>query len=343
MAWRDGVKDGVEDGVEDGVTDGVTDASGTASRSPPPRALVVAAFAALYVIGGSTFLGQRYVMHGGFTAFTASGLRMLTAGTIMLVWLLARGVPLAPRRAWPDLAISGTFLFVGGNAMSMIASGAVDSGLVALLTATAPFWLTIGAAQLPGGERPSPAGVFGIVLGFVGLAVIISPSLRGGGSAAGIMAAAISPVAWAIGGLWARQRLPGLPAMTIASHQMLFGTVPLLAIGLLRGEWADLHPTTSGFIALGYLVVCGNLITYNSFVFLMAHVPAAKASTYAYVNPVIAVLLGWWLAGERISSRGLIGAAAILAGVVLVNLAQVYRRGDRAAAAALTGAARRLE
>jgi drug/metabolite transporter (DMT)-like permease len=321
------------------------DGPGSASRtSPPPsRALVLAAFAALYVIGGSTFLGQRYVMHGGFTAFTASGLRMLLAGSIMLVWLLARGAPLAPRRAWPDLAISGTFLFVGGNAMSMIASGSVDSGLVALLTATAPFWLTIGAAQLPGGERPSAAGVLGILLGFVGLAVIISPGMNGGGSAAGILAASISPICWAIGGLWARQRLPGLPAMTIASHQMLFGTVPLLAIGLVRGEWADLHPEPSAFVALGYLVVCGNLISYNSFVFLMAHVPAAKASTYAYVNPVIAVLLGWWLADEHISSRGLVGAAAILAGVVLVNLAQVVRRAERARDAALTGAARRLE
>lgn len=288
------------------------------------------------------FLGQRYVMHGGFTAFLASAMRMLVAGTIMLAWLLARGGAIAPRRCWPDLAISGTFLFVGGNGVSMIASGAVDSGLVSLLTATAPFWLTIGAAQLPGGERPSAAGVVGILLGFAGLVVIVGPTLSGGGSAIGIMAAAVSPVCWAIGALWARQRLPGLPSMTIASHQMLLGTIPLMAIGLVRGEWADLAPERSGLVALGYLVIGGNLISYNSFVFLMAHVPAAKASTYAYINPVIAVFLGWWIAGEQISSRGLVGAAAILAGVVVVNLAQVYRHG-RTAPSTLAGAIRRLE
>jgi len=311
--------------------------------SPPSRARVLLAFAALYLIGGSTFLGMRYVMHGGFTAFLASGFRMLVAGSIMLAWLLARGGNLAPRRHWPDLAISGTFLFVGGNATSMIASETVDSGLIALLTATAPFWLTLGAAQLPGGERPSAAGLFGILLGFAGLTVIVGPNLSGGGSAVGIVAAAISPVSWAIGGLWARYRLAGLPAMTIASHQMLLGTVPLLAIGLARGEWADLAPEQSAYLALAYLVICGNLISYNSFVFLMAHVPAARASTYAYVNPVIAVFLGWWLADEHISPRGLVGAAAILAGVVLVNLAQVHRRGARSPSPALTGAARRLE
>ncbi len=313
-----------------------------AQQSPPPRALILLAFAALYVIGGSTFLGMRYVMHGGFTAFLGSGFRMLIAGAIMLVWLLARGGALAPRRCWLDLAISGTFLFVGGNATSMIAAETVDSGLIALLTATAPFWLTLGAAQLPGGERPSAAGVLGILLGFLGLAVIIGPSLSGGGSPGGIVAAAISPISWAIGGLWARYRLRDLPAMTIASHQMLFGTIPLLAIGLARGEWAQLQPEPSAYIALAYLIVCGNLISYNSFVFLMAHVPAAKASTYAYVNPVIAVFLGWWIADEHISPRGLVGAAAILAGVVLVNLAQVYRRAGPASPV-LTGAARRLE
>lgn len=313
-------------------------------RSPgaPSPALILLAFAALYIIGGSTFLGMRYVMQGGFTAFLASGIRMFVAGSLMLAWLLARGGRLAPRSAWPDLAISGTFLFVGGNATSMIAAETVDSGLIALLTATAPFWLTLGAAQLPRGERPSAAGVIGILLGFTGLAVIIGPNLGGGGSTGGILAAAISPVSWAIGGLWARHRLPALPSMTIASHQMLFGTIPLIAIGLARGEVADLSPVPTAYLALGYLIVCGNLISYNSFVFLMAHVPAAKASTYAYVNPVVAVFLGWWIADEHISTRGLVGAAAILTGVLLVNLAQMNRRGVTVSPA-LPGAARRSE
>jgi drug/metabolite transporter (DMT)-like permease len=297
-----------------------------AGRSPT-RVQIVLAFAALYLVGGSIFLGQRVVMHGGFTAFLASGVRMLFAGGLLLGWSIARGGRIAPRSAWLDLAISGSLLFVGGNALSMIASETVDSGLVALLTATCPFWLTLGAAWLPGGDRPSGLAAFGIALGFAGLAIIVVPGLQGGGSATAILAAAISPIAWAAGGLWARHRLSALSPMTIASHQMLLGAAPLLAIGLGRGELAHVAPTGDAVLALGYLIVFGNLISYRAFVFLMRHVAAAKVSTYAYINPIVAVWLGAWLAGERIPPRSLVGAAAILAGVVLAHLAQVTRRG----------------
>lgn len=296
-------------------------------RPPASRARVVLAFASLYFFGGSTFLGMRVVMHGGFTAFLGSGARMFVAGAIMVGWSLARGGAIAPRRHWLDLAISGAFLFAGGAALSMFATETVDSGLVALLSATCPFWLTLGAAKLPHGERPSAGGMFGILLGFAGLALIVGPKLAGGGSATAILAAAISPLSWAIGGLWAKHRLSTLSSMTIASHQMLLGTIPLVAIGLARGELAHLAPGPDAVLALGYLIVFGNLISYSSFIFLMTHVPAAKASTYAYVQPVVAVFLGWSLAGEHIAARALLGAAAILAGVVLVNVARVNRSG----------------
>lgn len=297
------------------------------SVAPPHRMRIALAFAALYVIGGSTFLGQRVVVHGGFTPFLGAGLRMAIAGCLLLGWSRLRGVTLAPRRTWLDLAISGTFLFVGGNALSMIASQTVASGLVALLAATCPFWLTLGASRLPGGERPTATAILGMALGFAGLVVVVAPGIAGGGGGPAILAAAVSPVAWAIGALWARYRLAGLSTAVIASHQMVFGTLPLIAIGLARGEWAQLDPRPDGIAALGFLVVCGNLITYSSFVFLLARVAAAKVSTYAYVNPVVAVILGRVLADEHIALRGLIGAAAIIAGVVLVNLAQIRRRG----------------
>lgn len=176
-------------------------------------------------------------------------------------------------------------------------------------------------------KRPTATAIFGMVLGFAGLVAVVAPSVAGGGSGAAILAAAISPLAWVIGALWARHRLTGLPTAMIAGHQMVFGTLPLIAIGLVRGEWAQLDPRPDGIVALGYLVVCGNLITYSSFVFLLPRVAAAKVGTYAYVNPVVAVILGWLLADERIDPRGLIGAAAIVVGVALVNLAQIRRRG----------------
>ncbi|HET9627349.1 MAG TPA: EamA family transporter [Kofleriaceae bacterium] len=292
----------------------------------PSRAQIVLAFAAMYLVGGSVFLGQRVAMHGGLTAFLTSGARMALAGAILLAWSCARGGGIAPRRTWLDLAISGSLLFVGGSALSMIASDRIPSGLVALLTASVPFWIALGAAALPGGERPSGLGAFGLGLGFAGLAIVIVPTVHGDASASGIVIAVISAVAWAAGSLWARHRLRALPAMTIASHQMLFGALPLLAIGLSRGELGQLAPTGDALLALGYLIIFGNLITYQAFVFLMNHVAPAKVSTYAYINPILAISLGAWLAGERLPAHGVLGAIAILAGVALTNLAPRGRR-----------------
>lgn len=292
----------------------------------PSRAQIILAFAAMYLVGGSVFLGQRVAMHGGLTAFLTSGVRMAFAGAILLAWTRTRGGGLAPRGTWLDLAISGSLLFVGGSALSMLATDRIASGLVALLTATVPFWITIGAALLPGGERPASLGALGLVLGFAGLAIVIVPTVHGDATASGIAISLISAVAWAAGSLWARYRLRALPAMTIASHQMLFGALPLIAIGLGRGELAQLAPTGDGLLALAYLIVFGNLIAYLAFVFLMNHVSPAKVSTYAYINPILAIALGSWLAGEHLPANGLVGAAAILAGVALANFSSRSRR-----------------
>ncbi|HET9627346.1 MAG TPA: EamA family transporter [Kofleriaceae bacterium] len=295
------------------------------------RGVIVLAFAAMYLVGGSVFLGQRVAMHGGLTPFLTSGVRMAIAGAILLAWARARGHRVAPRTAWRDIAISGTLLFVGGAALSMLASQTLDSGLIALITATTPFWITLGAAALPGGERPSSLGALGIGLGFVGLVIVVAPTVHAsGGAPLAIAAAAGSVVAWAAGSVWARHRLRGLPAMTVASHQMLCGAVPLIAIGVGRGELATLAPTGPGVLALGYLIVFGNLITYQAFVFLMSRAPASTVATYAFVNPIVALALGAWLAGERLPTHGALGALVLLAGVVLAHLAQVTR--TRAAA-----------
>jgi drug/metabolite transporter (DMT)-like permease len=296
-----------------------------APAAPRPRLTILVAFAVLYVVWGSTFLGMRYAVRGGMTPFLGAAARTLGAGGLMLAWARARGHRPVPRRCWPDLALSGALMFVGGGALSMFAAQAVDSGLVALLSATAPLWLTLGAAHLPGGERPSPRGWAGIALGFAGLALVLAPGLRGGQTGAGLIAGAVSPVGWTAGALWARQRLGGLTPLAIASHQMLFAAGALLLVGVARGELGALHPTGSAWLALGYLMLFGNLLGFTAFVFLMAHAPAARVATYAYVNPLVALFLGWWIAGEPIGPRALAGAAVIVAGVALTNTARVRR------------------
>jgi len=275
--------------------------------------MIAPAFFVLYVVWGSTFLAMGSVVHGGIPPLLATGARLLFAGGILLAWHVHRGGRIAPRATWPGLAGSGALMFVGGSGLSMIALRTVDSGLVALLSASMPVWMAIAAR-----ERLVPLAKVGIALGLAGLVLVLQPGLAGG-SVVGLVAGALSPIAWVAGALWSRSRLRALPAAALAGHQMLFAAAVAFAIGIARGEPADLAPTGDAVLALGYLVVFGNVLGYTSFVYLMARVPAAKVATYAYVNPVIAVVLGWLVAGEQLAPRVLAGAAVVLVGVALVN------------------------
>jgi len=298
------------------------DRSFTRPSGRPPTALIVAAFAALYILWGSTYAAMHILMHNGFTPFFTAGMRMTTAGSLMCAWLVSRGHAAIGRRDIVALVGSAALLMIGGNALTMVASKLVPSGLIALLGATTPFWLAVGGFLLDG-EQLSPIGIAGVVAGFSGV-YILSSNLEGTASGWGIAASLFASFFWALGGLWGR-RLPHLRATVVSAYQMLFGGLMLLVVGTLRGEPAQLAPTIAGWEAFAYLVVCGSLLGFNAFVFLLANVPAAKVATYAYVNPVIAVGLGWVLLGETITPRVAVGAAVILGGVVLVNAAKVKR------------------
>jgi drug/metabolite transporter (DMT)-like permease len=290
----------------------------------PPRSdrlRIALAFGALYVIWGSTFVAMGCVVRDGIPPFLATGARLLLSGGILLAWGVARGAGRIPTRVIGDLALAGALMFVGGSALSMYAVRTVDTGLVALIAATTPFWMALASARSVSGERLSASGSVGIGIGFVGLAVAIGPQLAGDGP--GIAAAVLSPVSWVAGSVWTRDRLGDIPATTIAGYQMLFGASLSIAVGLAHGELAQLAPTVEAAGALGYLAVFGSVLGYTSFVFLMARVSAAKVSTYAYVNPVVAIALGWWIAGERLAPHVLAGAGVVVMGVVLVNTARV--------------------
>jgi len=284
--------------------------------------LILAAFAALYVLWGSTYAAMHILVRNGFTIFFSAGLRMVTAGAIMWLWLLARANTRIARRDLVPLIGSAMLLMIGGNALTMIASQSVPSGLIALLGATTPFWLAAGSFVLDG-ERLPASGIAGIVAGFTGV-YILSSELAGAVSAWGIALSLLASFFWSLGGLWGR-RLKHLQASAISTYQMLFGGIMLLAIGTARGEPAQLAPTAAGWVALAFLIICGSLLGFNAFTFLMSRVPAAKVATYAYVNPMIAVALGWLLFDETITMRTVLGAGVILGGVVLVNAAKVKR------------------
>jgi drug/metabolite transporter (DMT)-like permease len=277
------------------------------------------AFLALYVFWGSTYLGIHYLLVGGFTPFLGAGIRMGIAGGLLLAYVRLRGLPGPSLREMRELAVAGGFLFVGGNGLVMLAQQSLPSGLAATLIATTPFWMTGLERFVPGSARPSVVATAGIAIGFAGVAVLLGPRLSGGSNLA-IVCILLAPILWSIGGLWAKHRLRGVPPLTVTAYEMLFAAMMLGAVGWVRGEAPDLAPTATGYLALAYLVVFGSLFGFSAFVYLMAKVPSAKVATYSYVNPVIAVFLGWAIASETLTVRSLLGTAVIVIGVSLVNL-----------------------
>ncbi len=290
------------------------------------RLSLVLAFASLYVLWGSTYLAIHYLLAGGFTPFLGAGLRMLVAGLILLSYLRMRGVPLLSGRDTIEAAVAGGFLFVGGNGLVMVAQQWLPSGLAATLIATTPFWMAGLERLLPGGERISGPTIIGIAVGFLGVALLVWPRLSvTGSSVAGVVALLVAPSLWSVGALWAKHRLAHRAPLSVTAYEMLLSAPMLAFTGLVRGELADLAPQPSGWLALAYLIVFGSLMGFSAFVYLMANVPAAQVATYSYVNPAIAVLLGWLLADERLSGQTLAATAIIILGVALVTLAPRLR------------------
>lgn len=299
----------------------------TAPAQAPARAagLAVAfALAIVYVVWGSTYLGIRFALEGGWPPLTAvSGGRFIAAGVAMYAFLRWRGVAAPTRAQWKNLAVMGLLLLLLGNGCVVLAEQSVSSGLAAVAVASVPLWMGVFGAIF--GQRPTRIEWLGIAIGFVGVVW-----LNAGGSLAaspsGLVLLLVAPLGWAFGSVWSRGRdLP--PPFMAAAGQMLCGGVLLLVAGLLRGENPLAStPTAHGMLALAYLAVFGSIVAFSTYVWLLHHVRPALVSSYAYVNPVIAVALGAWLAGERFGAHELGAMAVILAGVVIITLARVMRR-----------------
>lgn len=293
------------------------------NASPPPsvavpvRGLAVAmALLAVYVIWGSTYLGIRFALEGGYPPLLMGGGRFLLAGALMYGVLRWRGEPAPTKRQWMALALMGALLMGLGNGMVTIAEQWVTSGLAAVAVASMPLWM--GLFTTLRGERPSRNEWIGMAIGFVGVVWLNAGSALAA-SPQGLVALLIAPVAWAFGSVWSRGRDLPSPFMSAAGQMLCGGAMMLLAGGLL-GERMHSAPTTHGTLAVAYLVTFGSIIGFSAYIWLLRHVRPALASSYAYINPPIAVLFGAWLAGERFSVHALGAMVVILAGVVIVTL-----------------------
>jgi drug/metabolite transporter (DMT)-like permease len=291
----------------------------------PPRWRVVTAFAAVYLIWGSTYLAIRIAIET-MPPFLMAGVRFLIAGALLYAWIRWRGTPRPARSHWLAATLVGGLLLLGGNGGVVWAEQRVPSGLTALLIATVPLWMVLLNWLRPGGVKPSNGVISGLTLGFIGITLLVGPGELAGGNHVDSLGAAVlifASLLWAAGSLYSRRaQLPTSPLLATAM-EMLAGGALLLTAGLLAGEWTRFAPSAlslRSWLALSYLIVFGALIGFTAYIWLLRVSTPARASTYAYVNPVVAILLGWAFAGEPLTARTLLAAAIIVAAVVVITM-----------------------
>lgn len=296
----------------------------------PSRSRIWAALATVYVIWGSTYLAIRYAIGAGtgqrgLPPLLMGGVRFFLAGALMFAFTAGRrhndGEPdPLGRKQWVACALVGLALLLGGNGMVMLAQRTVDSGIAAVAVAIVPIWTAL-LGLLLGGERLPRIGVVGLAVGFVGAAVLANPSGADRIDPRGIALLIAATLSWAIGSYYARGApLPRRP-LVMTSMEMMAGGAGLFVAGLVSGEVGDVALGEVGWTAwagAAYLVVFGSMVAFTAYAWLLRNARLSLVTTYAYVNPAVAVLLGALFLNERLTGRALLASALILAGVALV-------------------------
>ncbi|MET4731150.1 drug/metabolite transporter (DMT)-like permease [Lysobacter enzymogenes] len=301
-------------------------------RAPGPLA-VGFALASVYVLWGSTYLGIRFALES-YPPFLLGAARMFLAGAIMYVVLRWRGAAAPTRKQWRTLWVLSIFMVLLSNGLVNLAETQVDSGLAAIAVASMPLFA--GVFAMLRGRHPAKIEWIGLAVGFAGV-VWLNAGGKLSASTLGLVCLIVAPIAWAWGSIWSRDLDLPSPFMA-ASAQMLTGSAWMLGAAAVSGERIHEWPTFSATAALLYLVVAGSIFGFTAYIWLLHHVRPALATSYAYVNPPIAVLFGALLAGERFTSHDLGAMAVILVGVVIITLAKA-RAGKTAVAAAAPAAA----
>jgi drug/metabolite transporter (DMT)-like permease len=292
----------------------------------PHKVKLIVAFAVLYVVWGSTYLGIRIGLDAALPPALFAGTRLTTAAIILLAFARMRGTSL--RIPWRDFRIVSTvglFLLVGGMYFTFLAERSIPSGLAALIVALLPLWTALAEYLLPGMERPSARGVLGLVVGFSGLGILMVPRLTGLHGTReefiGIGIQVLGTWLWTTGSLYSKRNPVKTDALVATGYEMGVAGVVLLGIGTVVGEWPKFVLTPGGIGAIIYLSVMGSCVAFTAFVWLLRNAPASKVMTYAYVNPVIAVFLGWIVLHEPVDGWVVAGMAVIVAGVALTTSA----------------------
>jgi drug/metabolite transporter (DMT)-like permease len=288
--------------------------------------LLIVAFAAVYVLWGSTYLAIKYVIET-LPPFISAGARFLLAGaTLFIVGRFSKDYEKPTLTQWRSSAVVGTLLFLGGNGGVVIAEHHITSGLAALLVATEPFWVVLLSWLWLKGARPDWRVTLGLLIGFVGVYLLMDGgavrAVSGTNQLFGMILVIAAGLCWATGSIYG-VRAPASKSPILASGmQLLAGGSALLLAGTLMGEWTGFEISVvsrHSWFALAYLLVFGSLIAFTAYSWLLKNARPAMVATYAYVNPVIAVILGWAIAGESFTGRTLLGAGVIVGSVALIT------------------------
>ena len=296
--------------------------------SPATKKRALIAWVVVCLVWGTTYLAIRIALET-IPPMLMAAIRWIAAGLVLVGVLAARGERLPGMRAWPALALLGILLLGFGNGGVVWAELTVPSGLTAVLVATVPFWMVGIDAISRDGERITARRALGLLVGFAGIVLLVWPDidLRGGGRGRGFLVGVactqIAGLGWALGSAYARRRgraeAAGENVLATAAFEMLFGGIALLIVGLALGEQSHLVFTPRSAGALGYLIVFGAITGFAAYAYALKHLPVATVSLYAYVNPIIAVVLGTLVLREPFSARMGVAAAVVLAGMALVR------------------------
>lgn len=283
------------------------------------------ALLALYIVWGSTYLGIKVAIET-IPPFFHAGIRFLISGIILVVWQRAAGQSMPTRRQWMSTAIIGILLLLGGNGLVAWAEQFIPSGIAALIIGSSPMFLVLAEALRPGGVKPNWQAIVGLLIGFTGIFILVGPSNISGSATKinpfGVAALLSACLFWATGSIYSKNAdLPKSSLMTTGA-QMLTGSVGLFVVSVLTGElskWDPAGVSMRSIYGLSYLIFVGSLIGFASYGWLLQNAPISLVATYAYVNPIVAVLLGSWFASEKLEPHIWLATAIIIGSVMFIN------------------------
>lgn len=283
------------------------------------------ALLALYIVWGSTYLGIKVAIET-IPPFFHAGIRFLISGIILVVWQHTAGQKLPTRKQWGSTAIIGTLLLLGGNGLVAWAEQFIPSGIAALIIGSIPMFLVLAEALRPGGVKPNWQAIVGLLIGFTGIFILVGPSGISGSTTKlnpfGVAALLFACLFWATGSIYSKNAdLPKSSLMTTGA-QMLTGSVGLFVVSVLTGElskWDPAGVSMRSIYGLTYLIFVGSLIGFASYGWLLQNAPISLVATYAYVNPIVAVLLGSWFASEKLEPHIWLATAIIIGSVIFIN------------------------